>query len=454
MRKLNKKNKTIIVILSSLVLCFFIGMFIFITYKIKDVSIKYDVNESSFVYNNENELYEVKSNSFVKKNFLGTYYLHHDKEVINLGKNPVFFTKRDASIKMFGNFYEVGDGGKVTKLKGETDITNCDTGRVFKISDRKYLLLGNTIYTDDSSIEAKYYLHVNIDKKGNGYLFNNEINSKSFSSLVLKTNDYVFNVNEEKVIINNEEINLAKILGSSNEYVKEEVPEEEIDSSGNGSGLEADSNATSNKKEPIIQTEVIKDVITENKYLGKKTTIYDVEGDATSLTISYIIFDPHNEYESLGYQVYQGDGVVASGNLDVNANSVVVKNLNSDTSYRVDFYYIYGGGKQVLFDSVYAATSKIKSSISLDKVTNNSVEYKVIIGSKEPLDSGVLNLYTESGTLLASQDLSLLEVNKKGEFVGKFGVEGLMSGVYIIKLENCVYRGMNLNIDASYKFKM
>ena len=85
MRKLNSKNKLLILGLSIFTFLVLSAVCVFIIFKIKDYNVKYDVSSISYLYNKDKELITVKNNSYIKKDFIGNYYLY----IINY--NTFFF---------------------------------------------------------------------------------------------------------------------------------------------------------------------------------------------------------------------------------------------------------------------------------------------------------------------------------------------------------------------------
>ena len=91
MRKLNSKNKLLILGLSIFTFLVLSAMCVFIIFKIKDYNVKYDVSSISYLYNKDKELITVKNNSYIKKDFIGNYYLVQDKKKVSLGNKVVIY---------------------------------------------------------------------------------------------------------------------------------------------------------------------------------------------------------------------------------------------------------------------------------------------------------------------------------------------------------------------------
>ncbi|MBQ6840945.1 MAG: hypothetical protein IJO63_02365 [Bacilli bacterium] len=468
MRKLNKKNKAYIITLSILTLILLGAVLVFIGFKFKDLNTKYDIAPGSVVYDSNDEILNIKEKTYAKKDLLGRYYVAVSNEKVNVGGTPVFFTSSVKELKLLGTFYEILKNGEVNKLKGETVVNSTAASRIFKIDDRKYLVIAPSIKSADGSLNASDYLHINIDKAGNGYLFNDEVNIKTFSNLVIITDGFSFNVNEELLNINDETIDLAKINGSTNEYEKPEEKPNDSGNSGSGSGNgnvtggnagdgEGTGSGTGAGSETIYpETPTVKpepEVI--DKYINRKTTIMSVTTTASTADINYVVFDPFAEYKTIYVVVSLNGQKINTYSLDMSATKYTVKDLRANNEYRFDFYYSYddetGVTQNVLFDSVLAQTKNINGNITLEKTSNNSVRYILKIDSNYTLDSANVAMYID-GVLVATDVVNTTAASKDG-FVSTITYDG--SGSFgLLVLTDCIYNGAPVEIDASYKYKL
>ena len=132
MRKLNKKNKTYIVILLTFVVIVFIATAVFAYFKIKDMNIKYNIYKDSYLYNTKNELIYVTDDTFAKKDFLGRYYVNIEGKKVYLGSSGVIYNASSRNVTLLGIFYEVLKNGEVDKLKGESVVSCTNANRIFK----------------------------------------------------------------------------------------------------------------------------------------------------------------------------------------------------------------------------------------------------------------------------------------------------------------------------------
>ena len=452
MRKLNKKNKTYIIALSILTLILLGAILVFIGFKVKELNTKYDIALGSVVYDDNNEIVHINEDTYAKKDLFGRYFVMNEENKVVVGSAPVFFTSSMKEIKLLGTFYEILKNGEINKLKGETTINSTAASRIFKIDDRKYLVIAPSIKSGDGSLNASDYLLINIDKAGNGYLFNDEINIKTFSNLNIITDNFTFKVNEEVLLIDEESIDLAKINGSTNEYEAETPGNEtgESESGGNsGGGVGGSESIYPDTPAQKPDPEVIE------KYINRKTTIMSVDTTANSANISYVVYDPFSEYKNIYVTVSANGTLVNTYNMEMALTNYIVNNLRANTEYRFDFYYSYndeiGVEQNVLFDSVIATTKNIKGNITLEKVSNNSVRYIVKVDSDYVLDSANVAMYIDGE--LVKVDLVNTRAASNGGFVSTITYDKTGSFV-VLKLVDCIYNGAPVEIEASYKYKL
>lgn len=506
MRKLNTKNKTYILALSFLVLLILVVVGIFIFNKIKDMNIRYDIDASSYVYNSKNELLHLNK-TYAKKDLLGTYYVMDDDSKIEIGKTATILRKNTKEVQLLGNYYEIKDNGEIDKLSGENIVSSVIKPHYYKISDRKYLIIAPEIKSEDGSLNTNNYLLINIDKKGNAYLYNHEVNIKTFSLLKLISGEYVFNVNEETLAKNDQIINLAKINGSTNEYIAsdnalgggsgsgdgsasgEGGTGEGTGSgggaggsgsgsgggAGSGSGSEGNGSegtgtgATGNagggttqvpeqETETIYTTKVEIDKVVSESYIYRKTTILEVNTDVTEAKINYVIYDPLDEYAGVYVAVYQvGGSLVDSYQLKKDETEFLVKDLEVATDYDFRFYYSYvdtkGETQNVTFDNVRVTTKSIKGEISLEKVSQKDVTYIVKIDNDFVLDSANISIYVDD-QLVGTKSINTTSAASKNGFKDTFVYDFSGKHFVVLKISDCKYKNSNINIDATYKYKL
>lgn len=475
LRKLNKNNKIFITILAASVLLIFSGIILFIVYKVKELNIRYDVTEKSSVYNTSNELVYIENNTYAKKNLLGNYYVVVDEDKVSVGSNPVIYNEETKDILLLGTFFEIMANGEINKLKGETIITSSDINRIYKIDDRKYLIIGNKITTKDGALNTTGYLLVNIDKKGNAYVYNQEGSHKTFSELVIATSDYEFNVNTESLIRDGETIDLSKINGSTNEYVAPEVPDNTTDNTtgeggsgsgeGEGDGEGSGSGSGNGTGEggglgeniyPEGNHVVITGTVLEQKYISRKTSIIGLETTTSEIKINYIVYDPFSEFKSLYVVVTNNGQSVGTYEMNLGLTNHTLSGLRASENYELNFYYSFvdntGTTQNVLFDTLKTSTKSINASITLEKISPNSVRYIVKVEGGYVLDSANVALYID-GVLVNNAAIDTVQAASKTGYTGEINYDA-NGNFAILRLTDCVYQGEVINTSATYKYKI
>lgn len=228
MRKYDKRNKIymLIVMVSSVILIVIFSFFI--KKVITNGSLVYTIDAGSIMYDNDKNVLKTDEDATLKIKWNDMYYLMYKEEMHSLGKNAIIYNTMKSQMNLYGKYYEVTSLGedKVIIHEDET-IVNTNEPKFFKIDDRKYLIIANSIWTENRDINTGNYLIVELDKKGNAVIYNNSVNLKTIEEITIITSAFEFIVAEERLIIDNEEVNLKKIIGSSNEYVKAEDVEDE-----------------------------------------------------------------------------------------------------------------------------------------------------------------------------------------------------------------------------------
>lgn len=150
--------------------------------------------------------------------------------------------------------------------------------KLYKIEDRKYLIVSEKISNENETINAENYLIVILDKSGNTQLINDKMDIKTINALVLKTDIFTFDVANERLIYEETKIDLKKIIGSTNEYVEKEKPE--------GTGEEGENEEEGNEGENQEEenTETPKTVIGGGNATSTTSNSVNV-GGATSINI-------------------------------------------------------------------------------------------------------------------------------------------------------------------------
>ena len=361
-RKYDVKNKRSFIIILILAVAI-VGVFSLFIYRYSKASkVEYVIESGSVLQDVEKNYFNIDDDAILKVRWNGNYYLVYNDEKINLGKNVIVFNTLKGDMKLYGNFYEIGSDGKIVENKNETILPNTTATKFYKLADREYLLIDNKIVSDDYSIEANNYLLVELDKGGNAKLSNNKINLKTISPTKLVTSKYTFDIANEILNFGQHDIDLKKIIGSTNQYVAEEdsSDKDETDGgnvtgdgssgnnsstgTGNGSGLGSGGTGMG-----IGSGSGVGDVVNNNDIGNtpsldeimdkvKMTSVIRVVEGLTTIDVDYVIYDPYNEYKSVYVEL------ISSGNVDIvylskTETHVTLKDLYANTDYKLNFVY-------------------------------------------------------------------------------------------------------------------
>lgn len=240
MRNLAKGNKFTFTVFA-LIVIIILGILVWaVRIGIKNENEKYQIPNSSYLYDNKYNYINLENAAQVFKKWTGSYYLKENvtKKEYKLGSYAVSYDSSKSSIDLFGTFYQVLKGGEIVKYTEHNKLNKSIDSQFFKIDDRKYLIVAKDIKNNTGTLSTKNYLIVIMDKLGNALLLNNEINAKTIKQMVISTPDFDFDVGNEILIFGEENINLKKIIGSTNQYIPAPKVEEE-----NKEETEAEENA-------------------------------------------------------------------------------------------------------------------------------------------------------------------------------------------------------------------
>ena len=222
MRKLNLKNKLFIFIFSIIVLgiVFILIESVKLSKKEDDNESIYTVSTNSVIYAEDSSLVDTSSGGEIKKHWNNDYYfVSNDNKNIDIGLKSIVYEKAVEKVYIFGENYSVSSDGDLIKNTDKTEISNTNNTSFYKIKDRQYLIISNEIYNEDKTIYTNRYLIVTLDKQGNASLLNDAINVKTINPLKLLFDNYIFDIANERLIVNEKAIDLKLIDGSTNEYV-------------------------------------------------------------------------------------------------------------------------------------------------------------------------------------------------------------------------------------------
>lgn len=478
----NKRSFIIIVVLAVIIICIF-SLFI---YKYSKISkIEYVIEAGTVLQDDEKNYITLDDDAVLKIRWNKDYYLVYNDEKVDLGDNVIAYNTITGSMKLYGNFYEINSDGKIIELKDENLLPNTTNCKFYKLDDREYLLVDSKISSSDRSIDANSYLLVELDKAGNAKLSNNKVNLKTISPTTLMTSKYSFDIANEILRFGEYEIDLKKIIGSTNQY----VPEEEKDKNNN------DDNGTDSNIDNDYNVGIGAGIaggagnIVNNNDIGNKpdveevldkikmTSVIRIVEGITQIDIDYVIYDPYNEYHFVYVEVISA-GKSDKIYLSKTDTHLTISDLYANTDYKLNFVYVTSvvdedtGEEDVsytTFDSFDLTTKMPQYNISIYKISYamGSLKYKIDLqeGFKTSkvyvrvmFDYEVYDEELDKNVTKTVDELFPLETgnNSLGYVIGDFNISGykINSNTLInLKIEKVLAYDKELEINKDYSFK-
>ena len=391
MRKYDIKNKRnigiiigisiIIIIMFSLVIKFFLSL----------SNEEYIVSKGNIVFDKDKTTIKLNSEGKIKTNWKGEYYLTYDGKDYELGNTALAFNEETTEIKLYGRYYEISSGSEINITSNETTIKNSLLTKFYKLADRKYLIIDKEIKSADNLLSTTDFLLVELDKAGNATLTNHKVNLKTFSETQIITSNYTFDIATEILTYGSDKIDLKKIIGSSNNYTKEDlIPDESknindnvtnIGTNGNNGNSTTDGNGGNNTGGNGNTTGGNSGnntggttTIEEIKKAAKQTSVVSVTSTVNKIIIDYVIYDPYKEYTSVYMEVQKEDSdKVEVIYLNANNTRYELKDILPNTKYNLKFKYTATEEGQTIIKEFFNTTiSTQKPKLSL-KVTGTRV---------------------------------------------------------------------------------
>ncbi|MBR3162423.1 MAG: hypothetical protein IKF19_06815 [Bacilli bacterium] len=514
MRKYNDKTKRTMIIIGAIFAIFIIIFSLFLNRYNKVKTTAYRVATGAVLFDNEQNKITTKDESTMRIKWAGDYYLNYNEENINLGNHSIIYNSGTGDISLYGKFYEVNKDGKVNNLKDENIIKNSVKSKFYKLADRKYLIIDRTIEASNSSFVTSNYLIINLDKSGNATLLNNKVSLKTITPTKIRTSSYIFDIANETINFGDEDIDLKKIIGSTNKYDKDyNINEEKNDKdtqenggsgsgngegsgegdgsgsgsgSGGGSGNGGGGNSGANGSENSINgfsndgtgdgtTKESSSKYTNNYDSGisdetvdqiikasKNTSVIRVTPNINSISVDYVAYDPNNEYKSVYVEVENTttgqSRVVYMSKTDTN---ILINDLQPNNYYNLTFKYNNTDNGQIkanIFDTFGTYTKIPQMILSVPKVIDNKVYYRIDLDSSYNIVGGAINLLVNGQIVKSTSIPAQGTTNKIGGTNYFFDIKDLKlkrnnNTVLTLKLVLINFNTYNVNPGISYKFK-
>lgn len=428
MRNLSAGNKSRFAIFVVIIISIIAILLIFLSRALKFEKEEYEISKNAFIYDSNYEHIELNGDAVIAKKWTGKYYLTEPDTGLSydLGTAAIAYDSIKNKVSLYGTFYEVALDGEVTKTNKNTEITDLRTSRLYKIEDRKYLVVANQIVTENGSIATENYLIVIIDKSGNTLLLNNEMDVKTINAIVLETDSFKFDVANEKLLYNDSKIDLTKIIGSTNEYVEiekaDKEDEETVQNGGtsinvggstsssssssivnvggttviNPSGSSTNQSTGSNSGSSSSGSSTIVDTEEKKETIKTSASLKSITPGTTYLDVNYTIVDPENKYQVV-YLTVNGGGVVDTISLDKTNTYYRITGLTPNTDYTITLGYkeIKSDNtvEEVTEDVLNVRTEKLGGSFAITKVTPSKIYFNIKLDVNSEYDDAKIKVY-------------------------------------------------------------
>lgn len=423
MRKYDIKNKRnigiiigisiIIIIMFSLVIKFFLSL----------NKEEYIVAKGNIVFDKDKAIIKLDSDGKIKTKWKGEYYLTYDGKDYELGNTAIAFNEETTEIKLYGRYYEISSGSEINITSNETVIKNSLLTKFYKLADRKYLIVDKEIKSADNLLSTTDFLLVELDKAGNATLTNHKVNLKTFSETEIVTSNYTFDIANEILTYGSDKIDLKKIIGSTNNYTKEDlIPDENKNINDNVTNIDINgnqgnnNNTNGNNQVNGNGSNNSGTAIEEIKKAAKQTSVVSVTSTVNKIIIDYVIYDPYKEYTSVYMEVQKEDSdKVEVIYLNTNNTRYELKDILPNTKYNLKFKYTATeDGESIIkeFANTTISTQKPKLSLKVTKTRAGEITYVVTTDSSYTLTSADLVVtITDSKTGETRKETSTISIS-------------------------------------------
>lgn len=472
MRKLTAGNKINFTVFAIIIIVIIVILIACLRYVMGIDKTVYQIEANTFVYDSENVPVLIENGGTMQAKWDGNYHLETtDGMKYNVSPQSVMYNKSSGKVSLYGKMYQVFSDASVQTLSGQTEFTNFSEDRFYKLADRKYLIISDSISNEQKNIQTKRYLLIILDKAGNTLLLNNEINAKTINAMNLITPSFTFDIANEKLIFGENKIDLTKIIGSTNMYEeKVEVADNKNENNNQNNGgttIIQNSSSTSNNNnssQVIVNgngninnntgnvSEDNNEGGVNNTPLDKNVSLRSATATSSSITVKYNVIDPESKYQTVYINV-DGDTSQTIA-LDKADTSYTITKLSPNTDYTITFgvreINTDGTISERIEDTLIVRTEKVSTNIDITRVTSSNIYFNLKIDPNYIYDSADIVLYVD-GNEIERKSIEIETATSTNGWTNSFKYE--YGSEIIIRLENVIYDGNSINVDIQAKMK-
>ena len=496
MRKLTAGNKINFTVFAIVIIVIIVLLIVCLRYVMGIDKTVYQIEANTFVYDSEYVPVLIENGGTMQAKWDGNYHINtNDGLTYNVGPQSVMYNKSSGKVTLYGKMYQVFADASVQTLSGQSEFVNFSEDRFYKLADRKYLILSDSISNEQNTIATKRYLLVVLDKAGNTLLLNNEINAKTINPMRLVTPSFTFDIANEKLIFGNEQIDLTKIIGSTNQYEeKVQVAEQNTtpeQNNANGQPVTQNSSTTTtttttnNSTQTIVNGNVNGGNIGQtggnnnngnnenngnngnignggtnsgnnsgenNTPLDKSVSLRSAVASSSTIKVNYNVIDPEGKYQTVYINV-DGDKPDTIA-LDKTASSYTITGLTPNTDYTITL-----GAREIqsdgtiserIEDTLLVRTQRVSTTITVTRLSSSKIYFNLKMDSNYVFDSADVVLYAD-GNEVDRKNVSISSSTSSNGWNTSLDYD--YGSEFVIRLENVVYNGNTVNVDVQAKIK-
>lgn len=497
MRKLTAGNKINFTVFAIVIIVIIVLLIVCLRYVMGIDKTVYQIEANTFVYDSEYVPVLIENGGTMQAKWDGNYHINtNDGLTYNVGPQSVMYNKSSGKVTLYGKMYQVFADASVQTLSGQSEFVNFSEDRFYKLADRKYLILSDSISNEQNTIATKRYLLVVLDKAGNTLLLNNEINAKTINPMRLVTPSFTFDIANEKLIFGNEQIDLTKIIGSTNQYeekvqvAEQNTAQEQNNANGqpvtqNSSSTTTTTTTTNNSTQTIVNGNVnggnggqiggnnnngnnenngnngnIGNVGTNtgnnsgenNTPLDKSVSLRSAVASSSTIKVNYNVIDPEGKYQTVYINV-DGDKPDTIA-LDKTASSYTITGLTPNTDYTITL-----GAREIqsdgtiserIEDTLLVRTQRVSTTITVTRLSSSKIYFNLKMDSNYVFDSADVVLYAD-GNEVDRKNVSISSSTSSNGWNTSLDYD--YGSEFVIRLENVVYNGNTVNVDVQAKIK-
>lgn len=497
MRKLTAGNKINFTVFAIVIIVIIVLLIVCLRYVMGIDKTVYQIEANTFVYDSEYVPVLIENGGTMQAKWDGNYHINtNDGLTYNVGPQSVMYNKSSGKVTLYGKMYQVFADASVQTLSGQSEFVNFSEDRFYKLADRKYLILSDSISNEQNTIATKRYLLVVLDKAGNTLLLNNEINAKTINPMRLVTPSFTFDIANEKLIFGNEQIDLTKIIGSTNQYeekvqvAEQNTTPEQNNANGqpvtqNSSSTTTTTTTTNNSTQTIVNGNVNGGNVGQtggnnnngnnenngnngnvgnggtnsgnnsgenNTPLDKSVSLRSAVASSSTIKVNYNVIDPEGKYQTVYINV-DGDKPDTIA-LDKTASSYTITGLTPNTDYTITL-----GAREIqsdgtiserIEDTLLVRTQRVSTTITVTRLSSSKIYFNLKMDSNYVFDSADVVLYAD-GNEVDRKNVSISSSTSSNGWNTSLDYD--YGSEFVIRLENVVYNGNTVNVDVQAKIK-